>query len=224
MPSFPFSEERSAANLAAPFLDLLPISGVAILVFDEGGQQSTIYSSDRTSARLEEIQFDLGEGPVRDAFLSSETRQIADVRSGTNAEWPLFVDALSDLPVAAIVAVPLVMGAACIGVALCYRSTFGEFDQGEHETASALGRAIAGPALRTAIRLAREGSQGEAGPPIELRRDVHQATGMVLAQLEVSATEAFARMRAYAFSSGRSLREISHEVLTHRLDFSALPE
>lgn len=224
MPTVPLSPERSAANLAAPFLDLLPITGVAILVFDEGGRQSTIYSSDRTSARLEEIQFDLGEGPVIDAFLNSETRQMTDVRAASSSEWPMFIDALFDLPVAAVIAVPIVMGAACIGVALCYRSMRGEFDREEHETAAALGRAIAGPALRTAIRLARQGSQGQDSPPIELRRDVHQATGMVLAQLEVSATEAFARMRAYAFSSGRSLREVSHDVLIRRLDFSALSE
>lgn len=224
MPTTSLSQERSAAHLAAPFLDLLPISGVSILVFNEGGQQSTIYSSDATSARLDEIQYDLGEGPVMDAFRSGETQQIADVAVDSRSDWPMFFDALSGLPVAAVIAVPLVMGAVCVGVAVCYRAHAGTFDHAQHETASALGRAIAGPALRTAIRLAHEGGEVDAMPLIELRREVHQATGMVLAQLETTATDAFVRMRGYAFASGLSVREVARQVTSRQLDFSALPE
>lgn len=224
MPSTSQLDDRSAANLGAPFLELLPISGIAISVFNQVGQQSTIYSSDATSARLEEIQFDLGEGPLYASFRSALPVEIADIATHFKADWPMFLDAAQELGVGAVFAFPLVMGAVCIGAAMAYRDDRGGLDLEEVEAGSALGRAISGPALRKAITMAREGSQGEDGPPIEMRRDVHQATGMVLAQLDTTATEAFSRMRGYAYSSGRSLRQVAHDVISHELDFAQLPE
>ena len=53
------------------------------------------------------------------------------------------------------------------------------------------------------------------------RREVHQATGMVLAQLDVTADDAILLLRAHAFSSGRSVREIANEVVERRLEFES---
>jgi ANTAR domain-containing protein len=52
------------------------------------------------------------------------------------------------------------------------------------------------------------------------RAEIHQATGMVLAQLGGSATDALARMRAYAFAQERSLSDVAHDVVCRRLRFT----
>ena len=52
------------------------------------------------------------------------------------------------------------------------------------------------------------------------RAEVHQATGMVLAQLEISAQEAFVRLRAHAFATRRPLADVAGDVVARRLDFS----
>jgi AmiR/NasT family two-component response regulator len=52
------------------------------------------------------------------------------------------------------------------------------------------------------------------------RRIEHQATGMVLAQLNVSAADAHVIIRAHAYAHGRSVREISNEIVERRLDLS----
>ena len=49
---------------------------------------------------------------------------------------------------------------------------------------------------------------------------IHQITGMVLAQLGVSATDALARMWAYAFAEQRSLSDVAHDVVCRRLRFT----
>jgi len=49
---------------------------------------------------------------------------------------------------------------------------------------------------------------------------IHQATGMVLAQLDISATEALARMRAHAFAEHRMLIEVANDVLSRQLRFT----
>jgi ANTAR domain len=52
------------------------------------------------------------------------------------------------------------------------------------------------------------------------RAEIHQATGMVLAQLGGNATDALARMRAYAFAQQRSLSDVAHDVVCRRLHFT----
>jgi hypothetical protein len=50
---------------------------------------------------------------------------------------------------------------------------------------------------------------------------VHQASGMVAAQLEVSVAQALIRLRAYAFGNDRPLTEVAKDVVARRLRFDA---
>jgi ANTAR domain-containing protein len=52
------------------------------------------------------------------------------------------------------------------------------------------------------------------------RVKIHQATGMVLVQLGVSATDALARLRAYAFAEQLLLSDVAHDVVSGRLRFT----
>jgi hypothetical protein len=53
--------------------------------------------------------------------------------------------------------------------------------------------------------------------------EVHQATGIVAVQLGVSLDDALVRLRARAFSDGRSLREIARDVVAHRVRLEPAP-
>jgi len=52
------------------------------------------------------------------------------------------------------------------------------------------------------------------------RVEIHQATGMVVAQLDLSATDAFARLRAYAFLEHRLLGDVARDVVARHLRFT----
>ena len=52
------------------------------------------------------------------------------------------------------------------------------------------------------------------------RAEIHQATGMVLVQLGVSAADAFARLRAHAFAEQRLLGDVARDVVARRLVFT----
>ena len=56
------------------------------------------------------------------------------------------------------------------------------------------------------------------------RAEIHQATGMVLAQLEISATDAFARLRAHAFAEQRLLGDVARDVVARRLRSPTTPD
>jgi AmiR/NasT family two-component response regulator len=52
------------------------------------------------------------------------------------------------------------------------------------------------------------------------RAEIHQATGMVIAQLGINPTDAFARLRAHAFTEGVSLGDVARDVVARRLHFT----
>jgi AmiR/NasT family two-component response regulator len=51
------------------------------------------------------------------------------------------------------------------------------------------------------------------------RAEVHQATGMVIAQLRMPADDALAILRAHAYANDTTLADIAHQVVTRQLDF-----
>jgi hypothetical protein len=53
------------------------------------------------------------------------------------------------------------------------------------------------------------------------RAEVSQATGMLVAQLEVEPAEALVRLRAHAFATGRSATDVACDVLDRRLRLQA---
>jgi hypothetical protein len=52
------------------------------------------------------------------------------------------------------------------------------------------------------------------------RAEIHQATGMVLVQLGINATDALARLRGYAFVHRRLLLDVARDVVERRLVFT----
>ena len=53
------------------------------------------------------------------------------------------------------------------------------------------------------------------------RAEVSQATGMLVAQLEVEPVEALVRLRAHAFATGRSATDVACDILDRRLRLQA---
>lgn len=204
------------AALCSRFVELLPITGVSISAIGAPGH-STIGASDTVAARVEELQFELGEGPHWEALSSGQAVLVPDVAENGHS-WPVFGAAVLELGVGALFAFPLAMGAVTVGVVDMYRSAPGQLDADALRTARSLAASTAGTVLRLAARSASEDAPPGALVP-ELRRVVHQATGMILAQLGVSATEAFSRLQAHAFSTGESVESVAHRVVTRELSF-----
>ena len=53
------------------------------------------------------------------------------------------------------------------------------------------------------------------------RAEVSQATGMLVAQLDVDPAEALVRLRAHAYTTGRSATDVARDILDRRLRLDA---
>jgi hypothetical protein len=75
--------------------------------------------------------------------------------------------------------------------------------------------------LSGAIGAADEGSEDAGGGGGWSRREVHRATGTILAQLHVSPADALLVLRGHAFASGRTVLEVAASVVDRTIDSSA---
>jgi hypothetical protein len=212
-----------SSDLCEPFLRTVPVTGASVSVLSGPVGQSTVCSSNETAARLDELQFDLGEGPC---WLAMSRREpvLAPVLAESTSTWPMFTEAvLSDRRgqhVAGMFAFPLVVGTLEIGAVDLYTTQNLTLSRSQIAEVSALADVAAWEVLRRVLGEQETDLTSGESTARSSRREVHQATGMVLAQLGVSAEDAALLLRAHAFATGRSVREVATDVVERRLDFS----
>ena len=80
--------------------------------------------------------------------------------------------------------------------------------------------------LYRALRLLADGSRLDGqSPDLALHRaEIDQATGMLTVQLGVLIAEAFARLRAYAYSEDRRLADVASDIVARRLRLHPDPD
>jgi hypothetical protein len=200
----------------------LGINGGGISLVTTAGNRGVVCATDDVSARIEDLQFSLGEGPCVDAVRGSAPVLVPDLTDqgdGTRARWPEFVEGAVSHGVAAVFAFPLRVGVVNVGALDLYRSGPGELTR--DELAGALMAADAAAVALLDID-PESGQMFAAGQGVRAnyQLQVHQASGMVMAQLGGSIDDAFLILRARAFSDGTSLAEVARDVVERRIRFS----
>jgi hypothetical protein len=207
----------------------LGVDGAALSLLTATSARHTLHATDPTAELLEELQFSLNEGPCMEAAMTGDPVWVTDLHHSSEvARWPVFAAAvLEQTPVRALFALPMRWGTVNLGVIDLYRDT--PRGLGVEQQRDAL--AAMDTAALMMLTLRTEPDRGGLGDPpdpggewldpvVATRAEVHQATGMVLTQLNISAEEALARMRAHAFTEQRLLIDIARDVVARRLVFT----
>ncbi|MFF3642663.1 ANTAR domain-containing protein [Streptomyces sp. NPDC002564] len=216
-----------AEHLARDAVGVLDAAGltVSLLVGDDRAAEP-LWCHPAFGARVEELQFTLGEGPGPDVLRLGAPVVEPDLSAVRAERWPAFLPAARALELGGIYCLPLGIGAIRLGVltVLC-RGPHGLTPQ-QYEDAAALASALTSAFLNGARGPSPNGGGHDAatatlvGQPRELSRAVvHQATGMISVQLGVPLAEALVRLRAYAYASERPLGAVAEDVVARRLRF-----
>lgn len=192
-------------------------AGVMLMSGDLPG--GSLGATDEVSALIEDLQFTLGEGPCIDAHRQRRSILEPDLARPAVMRWPVFTPPAVGAGVRAVFGFPLQVGTARLGALNLYNDRAGPLSEDQHADALVMAEVAA-----TAVLL----EQAKAPPGVltaelergsDLQHVVHQATGMVSAQLGVSVTQALIRLRAYAFRHDRLLGEVAQDVVARRLRF-----
>lgn len=198
------------------------VSGVSVAVMTRLPAQEVRYASDRVSERIEELQVVLGEGPCVDAFSVGRPVLAADLRGVAWARrWPAFAPEAVAAGARALFALPLQIGAARVGVMDLHKRAPGGLES--QELAAAL---VFADATTQALLIEAHARDIESVPDLyqSYRAVVHQATGVVKAQLNISIADAIVRLRAYAYAEERPIEDVARDVVEHRVRFDELSD
>lgn len=171
-----------------------------------------LWATDDVAARLEQVLDVVGLGPASDAVRDDRalTADLLD-RSGP---WPAFAEMASrQTGATSLTVIPLHAGADVLGLLSLYCAASGALVTGLDDLGF-LADVIAVAVLDDALPL----SPPPPGPWDE-RSAIHQAAGMVMAQLAVPAPDALALLRAHAFALDLTLPEVARQVLDRTLQF-----
>lgn len=198
-------------RLCTAAVDLLGVEGAVLTFGYEEPARLTVWASDDTASWLDGIQEVLGEGPGWEAFQSGEI--VTDTLAGDEQRWAQFRRAAeAEVGPLTVCAVPMRPGGDPMGVMLLYRS--GRDLELDTAVAQFLADAIGAALLRTP-----DTAVEDLDGPWAARAAVHQAVGMVMAQLGISPEDALVLMRAHAYAHEMTLDLIAGQILDRRLDF-----
>ncbi|MFI1409551.1 GAF and ANTAR domain-containing protein [Streptomyces sp. NPDC020707] len=206
-----------ARLLGLDFLALSAVthSGLPELVWDE--------PSGGLGAELEELQFALGDGPTLEAAPRSRPLAEPDLAATDPARWPAFLPEAVNTAVRAVVAVPLLLGVATVGVLTGYRTSPGALTDTQWRDLRRLSRTLVALLLDTADAAPAD----ETGPRSDLvlrRAEIHQATGYLSDRLGIPPAQALLRLRSYALGHTIPLTTLARALLTGRLPPESLDE
>jgi GAF domain-containing protein len=212
-------ERALAEQVCRAYVGGLDVDGAAISLLTASSACQTLCATDATAELLEDLQFSLGEGACVEAAVTGRPVLVADLHHTTEASrWPTFAAAVVEQSdVGALFAVPLQWGTVNLGVLDLYRKAPGTLSDAQ------LRDAMSAADMTALMFLGVHTDPGDGvwlDHAVHGRVEIHQATGMVLVQLGVSAQDALARMRAYAFAEQRLLSDVAHDVVSRRLRFT----
>ncbi|MDQ1631082.1 MAG: hypothetical protein QOJ32_1089 [Frankiaceae bacterium] len=198
----------------------LDLSGCALMLCTQDSTLDVLASVGAPAGQVAELQFGLGEGPCLDACGSGRPVFAADLAS-LDVRWPVFSGAACDAGVLAEFSIPLQVGTVGLGTLDLSRDQPGMLDA-EH-LADAL---VAADISMDAVLMLQRAEVGSdlAGLLRATGTDrfvVHQATGMVSVQLDASAADALASLRAAAFLAGRSISDVAADIVERKVTFYA---
>lgn len=211
-------------DLCAPYLEKLPITGAAVSLFGGAAAETLVCASDELAAHLDELQFKLGEGPRWQALRTRLPVLVPDVQSVAPSSWPLFGKAIAKTEAVAIFVFPLSVGAVDLGVVELHHSLPGRLSRSDLSTAAVLAGQTSWYLLRRILTVSSPDTDPSREPVLMSRREIHQATGMVLAQSGASAADSLLLLRAHAFAHDLTMRETADAVLERRLSFAPREE
>lgn len=208
-----------STRLCAVCAAVTGVDGAGIMLMAGDVARGSVCTTDAVSALIEELQYELGEGPCMDAYQQDVPVIEPDLADPDEPRWQAFTGPALDAGVRAVFGFPLRVGAVRLGALNLYRRERGPLTADQHADALAMADVAAEAVLvmQADARPDQLAAELEAGA--DFQYVVHQASGMVAAQLDSTVGQALVRLRAHAFGNDRRLHDVAGDVVARRLRF-----
>ncbi|NAS23899.1 GAF domain protein [Herbidospora sp. NEAU-GS84] len=197
--------------------DAFGATGVTIALTGDLAAYEPVSATSPAAQLSADLQVTFGEGPGLAALADRRTVLVPDLDAAeTVTRWPVFAPAAVKAGIRSVHVFPLLLGAITIGVLEINHATSRLLLPDEIGDSLIFADAALLIQTHQLVHLGADPADPRLGQ-VERWAEVHQATGMVAAQIDADLTTAFVRLRAHAYVSGRSLREVAHDVVARTL-------
>jgi hypothetical protein len=211
----------TAQRLCEACVEVLAVTGAGVMLMSDDVRRGSLCSSNDVSRLIEDLQYTLGEGPCVDAYVHDTPVLEPDLADPAVPRWVAFTPPVVDAGARAVFGFPMRVGAVRLGALNLYVDRPGTLSDDQHADAMV----VAGVAARAVLAMQAQAPPGALAAELEAGSDfhlvVHQASGMVAAQLDVSLAEAMIRLRAHAFANDQLLTDVAEAVVARKLRFPA---
>lgn len=215
------TDDLETKRLCSGCAEITGVTGAGIMLMSGDIPRGSVCTTDDVSHLIEELQYTLGEGPCVDAYNLDIPVVEPNLAQVGSARWPAFTPPAVAAGVQGIFGFPLQIGAVRLGALNLYSDRPGPLTGEQHGNALVM----AGVAAQAVLILQAGAPPGTLSAELDASGDfqslVHQASGMVAAQLDVSVAHALIRLRAYAFGNGRPLGDVARAVVAREVRFNA---
>jgi len=209
--------ELQTGGLCEVCAEVTGASGAGIMLMSGDVPRGSVCSTNQVSALIEQLQYTLGEGPSVDAYQQDRAVMEPYLADARTPRWLAFAGQALEAGAQAVFGFPVHVGAVRLGSLNLYSDRPGPLTDDQHADALVMADIAAQAVLMLQANAppGRLAAELEAGG--EFQYVVHQASGMVSAQLGISIAQALIRLRAWAFGNDRSLIEVAEAVVARTL-------
>ncbi|MGH3898329.1 MAG: GAF and ANTAR domain-containing protein [Pseudonocardiaceae bacterium] len=198
-------------RLAQLTAEALPEDGSCGVTVRQDSRPITLAASDDWTMRVDQLQYDLGEGPCLDTMTTGKINYIVDTTA--EVRWADFCRTAHEQGVHSCLSLPLSSPTGLMG---CYNlysrqlDGFAEESQGQLEVFAA----NAAGAVAVALKLADQAQLSEdLHQALTSRAVIDRAIGIVIAQQRCDAAAAFDILRRASQNRNLKLRELAAEIV-----------
>jgi len=182
------------------------------MTMQPSGRPVTVACSDQVAARVDEVQYELDDGPCLHAMRDGSVVRIEDTTE--KVRWPEFEAQAASHGVRSCLALPLIAEGKPVGALNLYSRQASAFGAAEARRAENFAENASG-ALSLAMRLASHAALIEQlRSSLTSRTVIDQALGIIMAREQCNQARAFAILRSASQNSNVKLRDVAGAVVT----------
>jgi GAF domain-containing protein len=182
------------------------------MTMQPNGRPVTVACSDPVAAQVDEVQYELDDGPCLHAMRDGHMVRIAD--TSDKARWPEFETRAGIHGIRSCLALPLNADGRPVGALNLYAPTASAFGAAEVRRAENFAEYASG-ALTLARRMASHAALIEQlRSSLASRTVIDQALGIIMAREHCTQARAFAILRSASQNSNSKLRDIATAIVT----------
>ena len=201
------------ARIAQAAKSLLAADAVS-LTMSTKGFFSAINGADEVARTLDELQFTVGQGPTVDAMTAIAPVIVEDLRElPEEIGLTSFYAAAGEYGVRALVALPMRVGAARLGVLTAYKHAPGWLSAEQYADGLVLASLATSLLLEEQARVVEGEVSASFDHGLKSYANVHLAAGILSERLNLPIDQALIRLRATAFANDVPLHVLADQVV-----------